>query len=111
MRENRADRLRGAMGPTGRGTVAGELSGFVGTESFSGDPTQEIAMPSDDLERLTSQIITSRKCPRPLRYRESGARTKRAAFRGWEDWGRPGPGWGDPAPRVSFLGLAPAAHC
>src|SRR5439155_14993079 len=62
MRENRADRVRGAMGPTGRGTVAGELSGFLGTESFSGDPTQEIAMPSDDLERLTSQIITCRKC-------------------------------------------------
>src|SRR5256712_13965365 len=97
MRENRADRLRGAMGPTGRGTVAGELSGFVGTESFSGDPTQEIAMPSDDLARLTSQIITCRKCPRLVPYRQAVARTKPAAFRHWEAWGRPVPGSGRPA--------------
>src|SRR2546428_3835027 len=110
MRENRADRLRGAMGPTGRGTVAGELSGFLGTESFSGDPTQEIAIPSDELERLTSQIITCRKSPRLVRYRESVARTKRAAFRDWEYWGRPVPGWGDPAARLLVVGLAPAAH-
>src|SRR2546428_11007355 len=110
MRENRADRLRGAMDHTGRGTVAGELSGFLGTESFSGDPTQEIGMPSDDLERLTSQIITCRKCPRLVRYRESVARTKRAAFRDWEYWGRPVPGWGAPAARLLVVGLAPAAH-
>src|SRR5437667_9641429 len=97
MRENRADRLRGAMGPTGRGTVAGEISGFLGTESFSGDPTQEHAMPSDDLEQLTSQIITCRKCPRLVRYRESVARTKRAAFRDCEYSGRPVPARGAPA--------------
>src|SRR2546426_4108730 len=97
-------------GPTGRVTVAGELSGFLGTESFSGDPIQENAMPSDDLERLTSQIITCRKCPRLVRYRESVARTKRAAFRDWEYWGRPVPGWGDPAARLLVVGLAPAAH-
>ena len=67
-------------------------------------------MPSDDLERLTSQIIACRKCPRLVRYRESVARTKRAAFRDWEYWGRPVPGWGDPAARLLVVGLAPAAH-
>ena len=38
------------------------------------------------------------------------AREKRAAFAGEEYWGRPVPGFGDPAGRVLLLGLAPAAH-
>jgi uracil-DNA glycosylase family 4 len=38
------------------------------------------------------------------------AREKRAAFAGEEYWGRPVPGFGDPAARVYILGLAPAAH-
>ncbi len=38
------------------------------------------------------------------------AREKRAAFRDEEYWGRPVPGFGDPAARVYVLGLAPAAH-
>jgi uracil-DNA glycosylase family 4 len=38
------------------------------------------------------------------------ARTKRAAFAGETYWGRPIPGFGDPAARVLLLGLAPAAH-
>lgn len=35
---------------------------------------------------------------------------KRAAFRDEEYWGRPVPGFGDPAARVVIVGLAPAAH-
>jgi uracil-DNA glycosylase family 4 len=35
---------------------------------------------------------------------------KRAAFRNWDYWGRPVPGFGDPAARILILGLAPAAH-
>ena len=38
------------------------------------------------------------------------AREKRAAFRDWDYWGRPVPGFGDPEARVVLLGLAPAAH-
>jgi uracil-DNA glycosylase len=38
------------------------------------------------------------------------AREKRASFRDEEYWGRPVPGFGDPAARVYVLGLAPAAH-
>jgi uracil-DNA glycosylase len=38
------------------------------------------------------------------------ARTKRAAFRDDDYWGRPIPGFGDPAARIVVLGLAPAAH-
>jgi uracil-DNA glycosylase family 4 len=38
------------------------------------------------------------------------ARVKRASFADETYWGRPIPGFGDPAARVVVLGLAPAAH-
>jgi uracil-DNA glycosylase family 4 len=38
------------------------------------------------------------------------AREKVARFRGWTYWGRPVPGFGDPAARLLVVGLAPAAH-
>ena len=38
------------------------------------------------------------------------ARTRRAAFAGESYWGRPLPGFGDPAARLLIVGLAPAAH-
>jgi len=36
--------------------------------------------------------------------------TRRAAYRNDAYWGRPVPGFGDPAARILILGLAPAAH-
>jgi uracil-DNA glycosylase family 4 len=45
-----------------------------------------------------------------VEWRELVAREKRAAFRDEDYWGRPVPGFGDPAARVYVLGLAPAAH-
>lgn len=45
-----------------------------------------------------------------MRWRERVAREKRAAFAHETYWGRPVPGWGDPAARVVVFGLAPAAH-
>lgn len=65
---------------------------------------------SDSLERITSEIIVCRKCPRLVRYRESVARVKRASYRDWTYWGRPVPGFGDPKARLLIVGLAPAAH-
>ena len=38
------------------------------------------------------------------------AREKVARFRDWTYWGRPVPGFGDPAARLLIVGLAPAAH-
>ncbi len=38
------------------------------------------------------------------------ARTKRAAYSDEEYWGRPVPGFGDPAAWLLVVGLAPAAH-
>ena len=37
------------------------------------------------------------RCPRLVEWREQVAREKRAAFRDWDYWGRPIPGFGDPA--------------
>ena len=67
-------------------------------------------MEPDSLEGLTSEIIACRKCPRLVRHREAIARQKRAAFREWEYWGRPVPGFGDAHARLLVVGLAPAAH-
>jgi uracil-DNA glycosylase family 4 len=62
------------------------------------------------LEELNEEIIHCRKCPRLVAYREKIAREKRRAFRDWEYWGRPVPGFGDPHAELLILGLAPAAH-
>jgi uracil-DNA glycosylase family 4 len=43
-------------------------------------------------------------------WREEVARERRAAYAEQDYWGRPVPGFGDPAARVLLLGLAPAAH-
>ncbi len=45
-----------------------------------------------------------------MAWREEVAATKRAAFADEEYWGRPVPGFGDPAARIVVMGLAPAAH-
>jgi uracil-DNA glycosylase family 4 len=43
-------------------------------------------------------------------HREQIAVEKKRAFRDWEYWGRPVPGFGDPKARLVIVGLAPAAH-
>jgi uracil-DNA glycosylase family 4 len=55
-------------------------------------------------------VVRCRRCPRLVEWRERVAREKRSAYAGEEYWGRPVPGFGDPAARVFVLGLAPAAH-
>jgi len=62
------------------------------------------------LEQVNEEIIHCRRCPRLVKYREEVAREKRRAFRDWEYWGRPVPGFGDPRGELVILGLAPAAH-
>lgn len=64
----------------------------------------------DALGDLEARIVSCRRCPRLVEWREQVAREKRAAYRDEEYWGRPIPGFGDPAARVYVLGLAPAAH-
>jgi uracil-DNA glycosylase family 4 len=62
------------------------------------------------LAELHREVISCRRCPRLVAWREEVARVKRAAYASEEYWGRPLPGFGDPAASVLVLGLAPAAH-
>ncbi|MEU7980446.1 uracil-DNA glycosylase [Micromonospora sp. NPDC049081] len=83
-----------------------------------------------DLADLDAAVSDCFACPRLVDWREEVARTKRAAFRDQDYWGRPVPGFGAPdnrtgrggagppatppgpvsEPRIGILGLAPAAH-
>jgi uracil-DNA glycosylase len=62
------------------------------------------------LARLDAEIVACRACPRLVEWRERVAAEKRAAFAGEDYWGRPVPGFGDPAAWLLVVGLAPAAH-
>jgi uracil-DNA glycosylase family 4 len=64
----------------------------------------------NDLAELEGSVTACRACPRLVAWREQVASEKRAAFADWSYWGRPVPGFGDPAARLLVLGLAPAAH-
>jgi uracil-DNA glycosylase len=65
---------------------------------------------SEFLAVLEREIISCRRCPRLVAWREEVAREKRAAFKDETYWGRPVPGFGDPDAGIVVLGLAPAAH-
>lgn len=62
------------------------------------------------LQVLTDTIVACRRCPRLVEWRERVAKEKRAAYRDWDYWGKPVPGFGDPKARLMVIGLAPAAH-
>lgn len=65
---------------------------------------------TSDLAELDARVSVCSACPRLVRWREDVARDKRASFADQPYWGRPIAGWGDPAPRVLVVGLAPAAN-
>lgn len=62
------------------------------------------------LKVLNAEVVACTLCPRLVAYREQIAREKRRAYRDWDYWGKPVPGFGDPNARVLVLGLAPGAH-
>ena len=64
----------------------------------------------DTLVRLRGDIESCRACPRLVRWRETVAVERRAAYRDETYWGRPIAGFGDPDARIVVLGLAPGAH-
>lgn len=65
---------------------------------------------SHSLKALNLEVSGCRACPRLVEWRERVATEKRAAFNNETYWGKPVPGYGDPAARMLILGLAPAAH-
>jgi len=62
------------------------------------------------LNVLNAEVVACTLCPRLVAYREQVARERRKAYRNWDYWGKPVPGFGDPKARVLVLGLAPGAH-
>jgi uracil-DNA glycosylase family 4 len=62
------------------------------------------------LDELNAELLTCRRCPRLVEWREKVAREKRRAYYDQEYWGKPVPGFGDVHARVFVVGLAPGAH-
>ncbi len=67
-------------------------------------------MGSRELVQIRREVVACRRCPRLVAWRERTAAEKVARFADQEYWGRPLPGFGDPAARLLIVGLAPAAH-
>jgi uracil-DNA glycosylase family 4 len=59
---------------------------------------------------LDREIIACARCPRLVAYRAEVGRVKRRAYRDWDYWAKPVPGFGDPRARLLLIGLAPGAH-
>jgi uracil-DNA glycosylase family 4 len=75
-----------------------------------GSPTPRSLIGPAALVRAQRAFVRCDTCTRLRRYCVEVARVKRAAYRDDVYWGRPVPGFGDPAGRILLLGLAPAAH-
>ena len=63
---------------------------------------------ADSLDRLNVMVVTCRRCPRLVEYRENLPSKK--AYEGQVYWRRPVPGFGDIRAKIVMVGLAPAAH-
>ena len=62
------------------------------------------------LGKVAQDIVACERCVRLRRYCEGVAHARRRAYATQEYWGKPVPGFGDPAARLLVVGLAPAAH-
>ena len=76
----------------------------------SAEQVRELASGAPTLAELTARQSVCRACPRLVAWREEVAALRRKSFAAEQYWGRPIAGWGDPAPSVLIVGLAPAAH-
>ena len=100
--------------------VAGPVapgSGWPGDPAGPGTPVargaaevRDLAGGAASLEQLTARQSVCRACPRLVEWREHVAAVRRKSYRQEQYWGRPVAGWGDPAPAIFIVGLAPAAH-
>ena len=62
------------------------------------------------LPLLDKEIISCRKCPRLVQWREEVAVVKRKSYEDQTYWGKPVPGFGPSDARIIIVGLAPGAH-
>src|SRR5712672_577926 len=96
-------RTRAACGDPGAGMD--RIGGKTGRRILS-----QAASSRTSLTAAREAIVSCERCPRLRDYCAQVAREKRRAFRDYAYWGKPVPGFGDPAARVLLVGLAPAAH-
>jgi uracil-DNA glycosylase family 4 len=64
----------------------------------------------DSLSRVARDVVGCERCPRLRIWCRHVAHEKVRRFQDQRYWGRPVPGFGDPAARLLIVGLAPAAH-
>jgi len=62
------------------------------------------------LRSIEGEVVGCRACPRLVAWREAVAANPPKRHRGESYWGRPVPGFGDPAAGIVLVGLAPAAN-
>jgi uracil-DNA glycosylase family 4 len=72
--------------------------------------TPRTPAPPRTLAALEKRIVTCTLCPRLREYCAQVATLKRRAYQSETYWGKPVPGFGDPAARLLLVGLAPGAH-
>jgi len=65
---------------------------------------------ADSLARVARDVIACERCPRLRSWCRAVAESRVRRFEDQEYWGKPIPGFGDPAARLLVVGLAPAAH-
>ncbi len=98
-------------GPVAPGTGwPDDLATAATPVAANADEVRELASGAATLAELTARQSVCRACPRLVAWREEVAAVRRKSFRDEQYWGRPIAGWGDPAPSVLIVGLAPAAH-
>src|ERR1700756_2985224 len=99
------------MGPVAPGTGwPGDPATEVTPVAGSAADVAALAASAADLAELEARQSVCRACPRLVSWREEVAMVRRKSFMNETYWGRPVYGWGDPAPAILILGLAPAAH-
>jgi uracil-DNA glycosylase len=98
-------------GPVEPGTGwPGDLATPATPVAHSAEQVRELASGAASLPELTARQSVCQACPRLVAWREEVAAVRRKSFAAEQYWGRPIAGWGDPAPSVLIVGLAPAAH-
>jgi len=89
----------------------GDPAGPTTAVAATAEQVAALAAAARDTADVDAHVSVCRACPRLVAWREAVATTgRRASFANQPYWGRPGPGFGDVAPRVLVVGLAPAAN-
>ncbi len=104
-----ADALADAAAGVDASAGAG-LDESAGAATGPADRGTEAVGGADRLAGLAAEIVACRACPRLVAWREDAAAHPPRRYAGESYWARPVPGFGDPAARILFVGLAPAAH-